>query len=72
MIIGTLQTYGMILILLGDAGGPNGKMMVPGLLMYRSAFVEGYSGYACSIGLILFFLILVLTEINNRFVRVEK
>ncbi|MDF3128609.1 sugar ABC transporter permease [Kiritimatiellaeota bacterium B1221] len=72
MIIGTLQMYGMILILFGDAGGPNGKMMVPGLLMFRSAFVEGYAGYACSIGLILFFLILVLTEINNRFVRVEK
>ncbi|WFB35580.1 sugar ABC transporter permease [Kiritimatiellota bacterium B12222] len=72
MIIGTLQMYGMILILFGDSGGPNGKMMVPGLLMFRSAFVEGYAGYACSIGLVLFFLILVLTEINNRFVRVEK
>jgi raffinose/stachyose/melibiose transport system permease protein len=72
MIIGTLQMYGMILILFGPEGGPNGRMMVPGLLMFRSAFVERYAGYACSIGLILFFLILVLTEINNRFVRVEK
>jgi len=72
MIIGTLQMYGMIVILLGDSGGPNGKMMVPGLLMYRSAFVEGYAGYACAIGLVIFFLILVLAEINNRFVRVEK
>ncbi|MGA0369850.1 MAG: carbohydrate ABC transporter permease, partial [Kiritimatiellia bacterium] len=72
LIIGTLQMYGQVLILFGDGGGPNGRMMVPGLLMYRSAFVEGYAGYACSIGLILFFLILVLTEINNRFVRVEK
>ncbi len=72
LIIGTLQMYGQVLILFGDGGGPNGRMMVPGLLMYRSAFVEGYAGYACAIGLILFFLILVLTEINNRFVRVEK
>lgn len=72
MIIGTLQMYGNILILFGDTGGPNGKLMVPGLLMFRSAFAEGYAGYACAIGLILFFLILVLTEINNRFVRVEK
>jgi raffinose/stachyose/melibiose transport system permease protein len=72
MIIGTLQTYGLIMILLGIDGGPNGRMMVPGLLMFRSAFAEGYAGYACAIGLILFFLILVLTEINNRFVRVEK
>jgi raffinose/stachyose/melibiose transport system permease protein len=72
MIIGTLQMYGMILVLYGVEGGPNGRMMVPGLLMFRSAFVEGYAGYACAIGLILFFLILILTEINNRFVRVEK
>lgn len=72
MIIGTLQMYGLILILYGAGGGPNGRMMVPGLLMFRSAFEEGYAGYACAIGLILFFLILVLTEINNRFVRVEK
>ncbi len=72
MIIGTLQMYGNILILFGDTGGPNGKLMVPGLLMFRSAFTESYAGYACAIGLILFFLILVLTEINNRFVRVEK
>lgn len=72
MIIGTLQMYGLILILYGIDGGPNGKMMVPGLLMFRSAFGEGYAGYACAIGLILFFLILLLTEINNRFVRVEK
>jgi len=72
MVIGTLQMYGMILILYGPEGGPNGKMMVPGLHMFRSAFVENYAGYACAIGLILFFLILVLTEINNRFVRVDK
>jgi len=72
MIIGTLQTYGQILILLGDAGGPRGVALVPGLYMFRSAFVELYAGKACAIGLILFFFILILTEINNRFVRVEK
>jgi raffinose/stachyose/melibiose transport system permease protein len=72
MVIGTLQTYGFILILFGDAGGPNGKLMVPGLYMFRQAFIERYVGYACCIGLVLFFFILILTEINNRFVRVEK
>ena len=72
MIIATLQTYGQILILLGDAGGPRGVALVPGLYMFRSAFVELYAGKACAIGLILFAFILVLTEINNRFVRVEK
>jgi ABC-type sugar transport system permease subunit len=72
MIIGTLQTYGQILILLGDAGGPRGVALVPGLYMFRSAFVELYAGKACAIGIILFVFILILTEINNRFVRVEK
>jgi ABC-type sugar transport system permease subunit len=72
MIIGTLQSYGLVLILYGDGGGPNGRMMVPGLLMFRSAFVESYAGYACAVGLVMFCLILVLTEVNNRFVRVEK
>ena len=72
MIIGTLQTYGQILILLGDSGGPRGVALVPGLYMFRSAFVELYAGKACTIGIIVFFFILLLTEINNRFVRVEK
>ena len=66
MIIGTLQTYGQILILLGNAGGPRGVAMVPGLYMFRSAFVELYAGKACAVGLIVFVFILLLTEINNR------
>lgn len=72
MIIFTLQDFGLILILLGDAGGPNGVAMVPGLYMFRSAFVDGRAGYACAIGFIIFIFILILTEINNRLVRVEK
>lgn len=72
MIIGTLQDYGLILILLGDSGGPNGVAMVPGLYMFRSAFVEGRAGYACAIGLIMFVFILILTEVNHRFLRIEK
>jgi ABC-type sugar transport system permease subunit len=72
MIIGTLQMYGFILVLFGPEGGPNGKLMVPGLYMFRSAFTERYAGYACAIGIIIFVFILLLTELNNRFVRVEK
>jgi raffinose/stachyose/melibiose transport system permease protein len=72
MIIGTLQMYGFVLVLFGDGGGPNGRLMVPGLYMFRSAFREGYAGYACCIGLIIFCFILILTEVNNRYIRVEK
>ena len=72
MIIGTLQMYGFILILFDSGGGPNGKLLVPGLYMFRNAFEEKYAGYACAIGFIIFVFILILTELNNRFVRVEK
>lgn len=72
MIIGTLQDWAFLFILLGDGGGPNGVAMVPGLYMFRLAFRAGEAGYACGIGLLLFFLILVLTMINNRYVRVSK
>ena len=72
MIIGTLQAYGHILVLLGDSGGPQGVAMVPGLWMFRTALTELYAGKACAIGLIIFVFILILTEVNNRYVRVEK
>ena len=72
MIIGTLQAYGHILVLLGDTGGPKGVALVPGLYMFRTAFTELYAGKACAIGLVIFVFILILTEINNRYVRVEK
>jgi len=72
LIIGELQNFGNILIILGDSGGPQGVGMVPGLYMFRNAFIEGNAGYACAIGLILFVFILILTEINNRYVRVDK
>jgi len=73
MCLGTLKGWGLVFILFGDTGGPGGKLMVPGLLMFRKAFTEEYqAGYACAIGLLLFFVILILTVINNRYVRVSK
>jgi raffinose/stachyose/melibiose transport system permease protein len=72
LIISTLQGYGLQLLLLGDAGGPGGRGMTPGLWMYNRAFIAGEFGYACAIGMLLFTFILLLTWINHRFVRVEK
>lgn len=72
MIIGVLKGYGLILVLLGNAGGPGGAAMVPGLYMYYNAFIQRKAGYACAIGILLFFIILGLTVINNKYVRVEK
>ena len=72
LIIHTLQGFGLQLMLLGDTGGAGGRGMVPGLWMYNRAFAAGQFGYACALGLILFVVILVLTALNNRFVRVDK
>ncbi len=72
LVIGTLQGYGLQLLLLGDTGGPGGRGMVPGLWMYNRAFIAGEFGYACAIGMILFVFILGLTWLNNKYVRVEK
>lgn len=72
LIIGTLQGFGLQLLLLGDGGGPGGRGMVPGLWMYNRAFVVGEFGYACAVGLVIFVFILALTWVNNRYVRVEK
>lgn len=72
MVIGTLQDYGLMLVLFGTQGGPQGKAMVPGLYMFQMAFQNDRAGYACAVGLIMFVIIMCLTEINNRFIRVDK
>ena len=72
MIIHTLQEYGLVLVILGISGGAGGVGMLPGLYMFRKAFLDQEAGYACAIGLLLFAVILVLTYINQKYVRVEK
>jgi raffinose/stachyose/melibiose transport system permease protein len=72
MVIGTLNMWGLVFILLGDTGGPGGVAMFPALYLFHKAFRQMDAGYACAIGLLLFFVILVLTLINNRYVRVSK
>lgn len=72
MTIATLNSYGFFLILLGPTGGPGGKGLVPGLYMYQQAFVANRYGYACALGLVVFFVILLLTIIYQRHVKVDK
>jgi ABC-type sugar transport system permease subunit len=71
MVIATFQAYGFQYVLLGAEGGPRNRGMTPGLYMFYRAFhVQDY-GYACAIGLILFFIILILTIVNQRYVRTK-
>jgi ABC-type sugar transport system permease subunit len=69
MVIGTFKAYGFQLMLLGAEGGPRNKGLTPGLYMFYKAFLEQEYGYACAIGMLLFVIILVLTIVNQKFVR---
>jgi ABC-type sugar transport system permease subunit len=72
MTIHTLSAYELFLILLGVEGGPGNRGMVPGLYMYKKAFDEGRFGYACAVGMVLFVVIMSLTLLYQRFLKVEK
>ncbi|HEX8372269.1 MAG TPA: sugar ABC transporter permease [Chthoniobacterales bacterium] len=72
LVIGTIQGFGLPLLLLGPNGGPGARGMVPGLWMFNRAFSAGEFGYSCAIGMMLFVFILILTWINNKYIRVEK
>jgi ABC-type sugar transport system permease subunit len=72
MTIGTLTQYEFFLLLLGSDGGPGNRGMVPGLYMFKKAFEDGFFGYACALGMVLFVMILLLTIVYNKYVKVEK
>jgi len=72
MTIGTLGDYGLMLLLLGPDGGPGNKGMVPGLYAYRAAFVDQRYGYACALGMVMFVIILFITIIYQKYVKVDK
>ncbi len=72
MTIATLNQYGMFLLLLGPHGGPDNKGLVPGLYMYRKAFIDQQMGYACALGMVMFALILCITIFYQKYVKVEK
>jgi raffinose/stachyose/melibiose transport system permease protein len=68
-IIQTVQGFTDIMVLTG--GGPGKTTMVPGLLLYRTAMQYGRMGYACSMGVVLFVIILGLTYLNLKYVSNE-
>jgi raffinose/stachyose/melibiose transport system permease protein len=73
LILGCLsavQDYQRILVL--TEGGPGFSTVIPALHMYLQAFQYGRMGYAASLGVILFFVVLILTLINRRFIKGMK
>jgi ABC-type sugar transport system permease subunit len=72
MTIGTLTDFWLVLLLLGPSGGPGNVGMVPGLYMYTTAFQEGQFGYACALGMVLAVILLIITVLYQKYVKVEK
>ena len=72
LTIGTLNEYAFFLILLGPSGGPDNAGLTPGLYMYQQAFINSQFGYACALGMVMFSLILFLTIIYQRHLKVDK
>ncbi len=66
-IIGSLQGWGGMFVM--TKGGPGTATMVPGLWMYNNAFFWNKMGYASSIGMVLFLVIMIITVINMKFVK---
>jgi len=65
-IIGGLQDYGNQMVLYKDA--PD-YVYVPGYYLYRMAYTNDRSGYASTVGVFLFILILALTFLGNRLLK---
>lgn len=68
-IINGMQAFS--LQLMTTEGGPRNATMVPGLWMYRQAFVFSNFNYASAIGLSMFLVILILTIISNRLINTD-
>lgn len=66
-IIGGMQSFDMQLVF--TSGGPNYATTVPGYYMYERAFMGNQFGYAAAIGFVIFAVTLILTIINNKFMK---
>lgn len=62
-LIGGLQDYGIQMVLYDNA--PD-YVYVPGYYLYRMAYTNDRSGYASTIGVFLFVVILALTYLGNK------
>jgi len=66
-IITQIQAFQNVLVL--TKGGPGYSSMVPGYVMYRSAFMYTRMGYASAIGVAIAIFLLGLTIINMKFIK---
>ncbi len=69
-IINSLQVFDTVYIL--TKGGPGTSTMVPAVYMYEQGFSYRRMGYCSALGTILFVLIMLLTLVNNKFLKNTK
>ncbi len=63
-LISLLQNYDNVFLL--TQGGPMDASVVPGILLYKNAFLFGRYGYASAIGVSLFAFIFILSLLSMR------
>lgn len=69
-LIGSLSGFGQVSAL--TDGGPGFETMIPALYMYKVAFGDGKHGYASALGVVLFFVIVVLTAVTNKLMSMKE
>lgn len=68
-VIGLLQNIALPLVLTN--GGPGYSTYIPGLYMYIAAFTNGQLGLGLAIAMILFIIVMALTLIQVKFIKVS-
>lgn len=66
-IISSLQIFDSIYIL--TRGGPGTSTMVPAVYLYEQGFTYKRMGYSSALGILLFIIIMILTVLNNKFLK---
>jgi multiple sugar transport system permease protein len=61
-IISSFKVFDLIIVLTG--GGPANSTLTPVVYLYQQAFIELKTGYASSISLIMFIIILIITYVQ--------
>jgi ABC-type sugar transport system permease subunit len=63
-VVGALRTFDLVFVM--TRGGPGTQTVVPGLMLYNRAFVDGRVGQACAIAVILAVLVFAVTIAIDR------
>ena len=63
-IVTALKTFDLVFVM--TRGGPGTETVVPGLLIYNRAFVDGRVGQSCAIAVVLAILVLAVTVAIDR------